>query len=263
MHGATHFDNCVQILNHHANQAFHFVFTHQKYEFFVKVQDFDARGNKGLSYVASEDVNQITEAATFELYIIRDDLEANPIAENAARLREQAEVCDITFGTFDTASDADGWISSVVNSVGTSCDFTLCSHLDCESIRPINEDGDPYGDIEGYHYCDCDVVIGLDDNDLVFLFTVEDKGSEELPSANDIKLIGLFESLPSDGTLDSDKEIAGLPPINSPVFPTEVPRFTTLQVCIHCLNSLFTTNSTPIPIALCLICLFQKHLGSC
>ena len=218
-------------MNHLANKAFHFVFAYQKYEFFVKVQDFDARGVKGLSYVASEDVNQITEAATFELYIIRDDLDANPIAENAARLREQAEVCDITFGTFDSASGNSGWISSVVNSVGASCDFTVCSHLDCESIRPINGDGDPYGDIEGYHHCDCDVVVGIDDNNIVFLFTVEYKGSEEVPIVNDIKLIGLFDSLPSEGDLEGGREVAGLPPINSPIFPAEVPRFNTLQVC--------------------------------
>ena len=218
----------VQHLNHHVHKAFAFDVLYQKYEFFVEVQDFEDRGVKGLTLAASEGVSEITTAETFELYVIREDLDANPIAENAASLRAQAEVCNIEFGMFNSGSSNIVWIDSVVNSIDdSSCVFTVCSHLDCESglIRP-----QPDGDIEGYRFCECDVVVGLDDDDNVYLFTVEDKGTEETPVPNDIKLIALFDPLPPEGDLEGTREVAGLPPINSPVFPAEVPRFNTLQV---------------------------------
>ena len=174
------------------------------------------------------DEANVTE--TFELYIIREDLAANPIAENAATLRAQAEVCNITFDTYESASnDNNGWIENVTDSVqGEDCNFTVCSYLssDCQQMSSTDEDGQQV--IEGYQYCDCDVVVGLDQNDHVFLFTVEDKGSETTSIPNDIKLLGLFEFL-SGGELDGVKEIDGLPPINSPSNPAEVPRFNTIQ----------------------------------
>lgn len=199
-----------------------------KYEFFVKVQDYNDRGIKGLQLKASESVGHISKAMTFELYVIKQDLTTNPIAENSEELRKQADVCSITFDTLENANNnTDDWINNVKDSIDGDCNFKVCRANDCESIRKTNDDEEPEGEIEGYRYCKCDVVVDLDDKKQVFLFTVEDTGNETVSILNDIKLLGLFDKISKP---DGAREIDGLPPINTPKTPAEVPRFRTLQV---------------------------------
>ena len=140
------------------------VITTKLFEFFVKVEDFDLRAKKSLKFVGTENVTAINTTTTFELYYMTDtDLTTNPIAENAADLRDQSEVCDITFYDYDENNDTPESYINLVNASMSGCGFTVCGEDDCDPVGDECEVGvDDDCDLLGYQNCECDIVVGLE-----------------------------------------------------------------------------------------------------
>ncbi len=190
------------------------------------MEDWDKRAVKSIKIESTENVTTINETGTFELYVLYDDLQTNPIAENSAFLREQAQedgnaLCAITFPTYNS-----NWVNSIiVESVDNSsaCNVDVCQIHECQSI--LNSDNE----ILEYHNCDksCDVVIGVDNDDKFSLFTVSYPDANHT-KPNNITLIGLFNTPQSTEAPAGPSSFFGIP-INSPAHPTIVPRFSTLQ----------------------------------
>lgn len=197
----------------------------------VKVEDWDKRTVKSIKIESSANVTAINSTGTYELYILKDDLQTNPIADNAALLRKQARnhgnsLCAITFPTFHS-----DWINSVAIGIvpvdtSSACNVVICQRNECQAITNNKNET-----IE-YHNCTraCDIVIGVNTEDKFTLFTVSYPDSDhKLP--NNVTLIGLFDkpsALENTQSPAGQKSFFGIP-INTPVYPTIVPRFRTLN----------------------------------
>jgi len=115
---------------------------------------------------------------------------------------------------------------------GNRCNITVCKVPDCDSI--MDEDI-----TLGYQNCSCDLVAGLDEENNFFIYTVAYKDSNET-KPNDIKMLGIFEQLPTDPdeTLEVSEAHGIL--INSPVYPSIIPRFTNLQGLEYAMSKALT-----------------------
>ena len=91
-------------------------FNNRLFEFFVKVEEFEKRGVKSLKIEQSDkNVTAINASDIFELYVITEDLNANPIAGNAQVLRDQASKCTITFNSYEGFSNHIAWIEDIID----------------------------------------------------------------------------------------------------------------------------------------------------
>ena len=104
----------------------------------VTVEEFEKRAMKGLRLQASETVTQVNKTEIFELYVIREELDVNPSAGNAQKLRRQAEkdgLSEITFPKYtDYASETD-WLQAVyANVTAVNRTVQVCLQDDCEPI---------------------------------------------------------------------------------------------------------------------------------
>ena len=133
-----------------------------------------------------EESNKITAInipATFELYVLKSDLDANPIAGNAKVLRDQAikdkGLCSITFDDYskfeENPKPLEDWIDGVKNSVGVvvgqddACMVKVCLASQCDEI--LDDEGE---EVLGYEACDCDLVIDVEmDSSRFILYTGE------------------------------------------------------------------------------------------
>lgn len=128
----------------------------------------------------SNDITAINIPATFELYVLKSDLDANPIAGNAKVLRDQAikdkGLCSIKFDEFEeNTSSLEAWIDDVKNSVGVvvgqddACMVEVCLASQCDEI--LDDEGE---EVLGYEACDCDLVIDVEmDSSRFILYTGE------------------------------------------------------------------------------------------
>jgi hypothetical protein len=206
------------------------VFTDAFYEFFVKVEDFNDRAIKSLVINGGE-ITSITESAVFELYVMKSDPMVNPIPEKADQLRSQAlkedGVCRLEIPAYSGTSSE--FINSIIGNV-TGCGIVVCPSEGCERCSDdtcvLCEGGDCDGEagVEEYRGCDCDVVVTVDGENKLKLFSVYSKADG---SINDIKMMGIFEELHPDKSVSEAffYEI----PINTPQVPPVVPRFNTLS----------------------------------
>ena len=142
------------------------VITTKLFEFFVKAEDFDLRAKKSLKFVGTENVTAINTTTTFELYYTTDtDLTTNPIAENAADLRDLSQVCDITFYDYDENNDTPDTYIEAVKASMSDCGFTVCRESSCDAV---SNDGECEIGVDedcaliGYQNCECDIVVGLE-----------------------------------------------------------------------------------------------------
>jgi hypothetical protein len=152
---------------------------------------YHSRALKSLGIYSSSDTSAINGTSSFELYILRNDLSVNPIAENAASLRDQAisegGLCDISI--YDLNDVANDIVSDIVASItGGDCGVTACSADQCVPCNSIVCSGDIVAGISEFRYCDCDLVVGKDDTDILFMFSVAYKGTVSDPVENDIKV---------------------------------------------------------------------------
>ena len=197
------------------------------------MESWENRATKSLKIEsATGNVSNINETKTYELYVLHDDLEANPIAGNAKVLRKQARndgnsLCTITFPQWSNSSAWQGSVKgSVMNVNGGVCNATICLTDECTPTYNTAKDV-----ILGYENCTCDVAIGVDSKTNKFvLYTVSYYDASQTQQ-NDITLIGLFEAYSlwkNEGAPVGPKDFFGIP-INNPVYPNVVPRFRTLQ----------------------------------
>lgn len=167
--------------------AFAKAFNNKLFEFFVEVEPFNERGIKSLTIQQSaSNITAIDKEMTFEMYIIRDDLPANPIPGNSEVLRNQAdELCSITFGDYRGTSGLGEWIEDVRTSI-TGCSLIVCPASDCTAFFDDPEKMDP--SILEYRNCSCDIVLDYNEDDQqFFLYTVSYKGANETQE-NDVSL---------------------------------------------------------------------------
>lgn len=216
------------------------------------MEEWNVRALKSLQITQSSlgNITNIngTTSKLFEIYIIRDELSTNPIAENAATLRNQAKnvgnsLCIITFPEWSNNSAS--WInlvkSSITHATEGTCNLNICLTNEC--IPALNNKRDV---TLGFDYCTrlCDIAIELNAQNKFLLYTVAHfDANQTIP--NDIKLSGLFEANNTAPALPSD--YFGIP-INAPVNPNVVPRFKTLQELAdsmgQVLSDVSSTNTT-------------------
>ena len=176
-------------------------FSNKLFEFFVKVEDFEKRGVKSLKIEQSDkNVTAINASDTFELYVITEDLNANPIAGNAQVLRDQASKCIITFNSYEASdNNPTAWIEDIIKNIegiDGVCPIDICRASEC---TPILEDESPNKkeqEVLGYEACDCDIVLDVNTESKFVLYTVSYKDSIETNTTstpNDITLVGLFQ----------------------------------------------------------------------
>ena len=198
----------------------------------VKVENWETRAVKSLKIEsATGNVSNINETKTYELYVLRNDLEANPIAGNADVLRRQAQeggnsLCDITFPKWGNSSAWKGSVkSSIMNGKDGVCNVTICLTDECTPTYNTAKDV-----ILGYENCPCDVAIGVDNATNKFVLYAVSYYDANQTKPNDITLIGLFEAYSlweNEGAPAGPKDFFGIP-INIPAYPNVVPRFRTL-----------------------------------
>lgn len=191
------------------------------------MEDWDNRAVKSLKIESAEVITAINNTGNFELYVFYNDLNANPIAGNADVLREQAQeagnsLCDISFPSYSGKNNSE-WLNSVITGItGSACSVTICQTQECQAVTKNKVE------IVEYMNCvrPCDIVLGVDVKNKFSLYTVS-YSDANYSEPNKITLIGLFDRLtgvPPEGP----SAFFGIP-INSPVYPNIVPRFSTLQ----------------------------------
>lgn len=150
-----------------------------------------SRGVKSLAIVSSSNTSVVNGTSTFELYILRDDLSVNPIAENAASLRDQAigedGLCSFTIYDLDDVTN-NILADTLASILGSDCNVTACDATLCIPCNSTLCSADVVADITEFRYCECDVAVGIDDADTLFMFTVAYRGNETHPVENDIKV---------------------------------------------------------------------------
>ena len=225
----------IPILDTSLKKIFSFAkaFTNKLYEFFVEVEPFEKRGVKTLKIEqVDNDITAIDTTATYELYVIRGKLPANPIAGNAQVLRDAADRCTITFKSYTNitspAPSAESSISSAPSLSGqpssapslsgqpsskpSSQPLAIKTALekwidDVKEGAACSDEGTKveiclastceaiYEDkeVQGYEACDCDVALRVTEDSRFVLYTVPYKTVANQTIKNDIKLVGLFE----------------------------------------------------------------------
>jgi hypothetical protein len=198
---------------------------------------FENRDVKSLTLKGSESITNINDGPSFELYVIKNSLEINPIIQNAGALREEAEsqggVCSIYFGVYESGTEIQAYLESIVQSITNSCDVKVCAFIeegvsDCKPLRNVTND-----DIVEFRDCDCDVVIHLiddkteKDNIIENIFSMTTVSYDVNGNENDILLIGIFEDNAATGTAEV-RDFFGIP-INTPSVHRAVPVFSTLD----------------------------------
>jgi hypothetical protein len=117
----------------------------------------------------------------FELYVIKDDLNANPIPEKAKQLRSQAMdgsgLCNIEIPAYVNQNN---FLDAVKASVtGNHCGISVCRSVGCHACfrnstcivcgEGTNCDGKE--NIDEYKNCDCDIVATTNANNEFTLYT--------------------------------------------------------------------------------------------
>lgn len=121
--------------------------------------------------------------------MLKSELTVNPIAERADALRTQAAtdggLCDIQIPIYADTDTADSFLSTVVSSVTASADCVLdvCRSEGCHVC--VDENGgepacelcatstncDGKQNVVEYRYCDCDVVVTVNEKSEFSLLT--------------------------------------------------------------------------------------------
>lgn len=116
----------------------------------------------------------------------------NPIPERADGLREQAlaegGLCDITIPAYSTDTDTtDSYLTAVASSVvaSTECTVDVCRSEGCHvcteeggnaTCTPciVSSDCDGLANVVEYRFCDCDVVVTVNEDTEFVMYTGED-----------------------------------------------------------------------------------------
>lgn len=129
-----------------------------------------------------------TYNAYFELYVLREDVTFNPIPERAYEMRAQAEdeggLCNIQIPPYPEKGTTNSYLDAVVSSVtaNPNCAVNICRSKGCHACSveggnttcaPCGESSDCDGleNVEEYRYCDCDVVVTVDELNQFALYT--------------------------------------------------------------------------------------------
>lgn len=129
-----------------------------------------------------------TFVTDYELYVLRQDLKVNPIPERADELREQAAdeggLCSIQIPAYTEADTTDSYLSTVVSSVTASaqCSIDVCRSEGCHVCTDeggnatcvpcsASSDCDGLANVIEYRFCECDVVITVNENNEFTLYT--------------------------------------------------------------------------------------------
>ena len=127
----------------------------------------------------------MNETDSFELYVLKQDLTVNPIPERADQLRDQAIIegglCTIDIPAY---TDVNGFLGDIVLSVtGADCDVQVCRSGECDVCTreiigdpictPCASSGacDGLEDVVEFRYCDCDLVVTVDENNEFAMYT--------------------------------------------------------------------------------------------
>lgn len=128
-------------------------------------------------------------AGSFELYVLRGDLETNPIPERAADMRIQAVdedgLCAFDIPAYNATNDTDIFLNTIVSSVtGADCSITVCRSAGCHKCEDettcvlcdTSSDCDASeGEVLEYRYCNCDAVATVNEIGEFTLITGEKK----------------------------------------------------------------------------------------
>ena len=124
----------------------------------------------------------------FELYVIKEDLTANPIPERADTLRalalDEGGLCHITIPAYSDSDTTDSYLTAIVSSIVASseCTVNVCRSEGChvctevggnETCAPCTASSDCDGivDVVEYRYCDCDAVVTVNENNEFVMYT--------------------------------------------------------------------------------------------
>jgi len=109
----------------------------------VTVQSFDDRAAKSLSIVQSDNTMEgVNEDLSLELYVIRTELMANPIAGNAKALRSQAGICEFTLKSGFAAGDSkSNFLAEMASTVNCTDGLNFCPSTSCQPVYENNPDG--------------------------------------------------------------------------------------------------------------------------
>ena len=165
--------------------------------------------------------------------MLREDLTMNPIPGRADQMRAQAAreggLCAIEIPGY---TDTDGFLDTIVSSVtGDSCNFNVCGAAGCRAcleegsqvkcvLCNATNDCDGLENVVEYRCDVCDAVVTLNENNEFAMYTVSYKAND---TPNDIKLIGIFDALIEEETLEVYDHYGFA--INSPIHPTVIPGF--------------------------------------
>lgn len=172
------------------------VFTSALFEFFVMVEPIEDRDEllksfsiKGgaIDEIATTEEEYAAYNGDFELYVLREDLTVNPIAGRAEALRNQAlqegGLCSIQIHPYAVGDTTESYLNEFVSSMsGSHCDVDLCVSTGChvctENSGEVDcapcassDDCDGLSNVVDYRFCDCDLVVTVDNNDKFMLYT--------------------------------------------------------------------------------------------
>lgn len=131
------------------------------------------------------DITALNASKAFELYVLQEDLTVNPIPKRADKMRTQAVndggLCTIEIPAY---TDVDDFLDTVVSSVtGADCDVNVCRSEGCQACtknggcNPCSSSFhcDGLANIQEYRYCDCDVVVTINEKDEFAMYTGKKK----------------------------------------------------------------------------------------
>lgn len=199
----------------------------QLLKIFVKPTPFEDRAQKSLKLVASKNikdalndgvVNGTLAGTALQLVVFNGafgELAVNPEEYDKIIENEAVTMCNLTLNQmfFDDSRDTD-FANLLRGSMEAACpgDLTICEPEDCLQ----DDEGDFYD-------CKCQVVVGIDTNDKVFIASVAYE-TESFDSGYDVQLLGLYDASSPRG----ESSILGFP-LNSPAVPSLIPRFRNFQ----------------------------------
>jgi hypothetical protein len=100
--------------------------------------------------------------------------------------------------------------------------------------------------LQAYFSCDCDIVVGTDNNGKVFLATVAYTDSERM-NPKDVQLLGLFQEIDK---IQGETKILGLP-LNVPSLPKLLPKFKSFEEFGYLINqALADRNMTGLSVSI-------------
>lgn len=149
---------------------------------------YDFRGD--ITAIKPTEEAASTYKEDFELYVLREDVTVNPIAERADSMREQAAeeggLCVIKIPAYNDADTTESYLGSVVSSVSGSaqCTVNVCRSVGCHGCTgeggnttcvpcatSTSSDCDGLANVVEYRYCDCDAVVTVNENNEFSVFT--------------------------------------------------------------------------------------------